>query len=86
MADLQTYRDQIDELDTQLLELISKRLEVVQKVGEYKKQNNLPVIDRSREEALLDKLEEKGKKHNIPRSLIEGLWKQLFQAAYKLEE
>lgn len=86
MADLDTYRQQIDEIDSKLLELIAKRLEIVQMVGEYKKQNNLPVIDRSREEALLTILEEKGKKHNISRVLIENIWKQLFNAAYKLEE
>ncbi|MBP7832276.1 MAG: chorismate mutase [Candidatus Levybacteria bacterium] len=86
MADLDTYRKQIDEIDSNLLELIAKRLEIVQMVGEYKKQNNLPVIDRSREEALLTILEEKGKKYNISRDLIEGIWKQLFNAAYKLEE
>jgi len=86
MVDLNIYRQQIDEVDSKLLELIAKRLEIVKLVGEYKKQNNLPVIDKSREAALLDKLAEKGEKYNISRDLIESIWKQLFNTAYKLEE
>lgn len=86
MTKLEEYRDQIDKIDTALLELLSKRFKVVQKVGEYKKENNLPVIDRSREQALLDKLEAKGKKHNLPRNIIESIWTQIFKAAYTLEQ
>lgn len=50
---LDTYRKQIDEIDSQLLELFEKRMELAKSIADYKKQNNLPVLDSSRERAKL---------------------------------
>ena len=48
MKDLKYYRDQIDEIDAQLVDLFEKRMEVVLKVAEYKKANNIPVYHEGR--------------------------------------
>lgn len=44
-----TYREQIDEIDEQLVALFAKRMDVAKKIAEYKKENNLPVLDLKRE-------------------------------------
>ena len=41
--DLNDYRKQIDEIDSQLLDLFERRMELAKDIADYKKQNNLPV-------------------------------------------
>ncbi|NLN15062.1 MAG: chorismate mutase [Tissierellia bacterium] len=55
MKDLKYYRDQIDEIDAQLVDLFEKRMEVVLKVAEYKKANNIPVYHEGREKEVIEK-------------------------------
>ncbi len=55
MSNLDTYRAQIDDIDRQLVALIEKRMGISKKVGEYKKANNLPVLDEKRETEVIKK-------------------------------
>ena len=48
MQELQNYRESIDKIDIQIIELLSKRFEVVKKVGEYKKLHNIPPLQPER--------------------------------------
>lgn len=63
MSDLEQYRDEIDAIDQELTRLFEARLKTVLKVGEYKKQHDLPVLDASREQKVIaknvDRLEDK---------------------------
>lgn len=66
---LDDYRREIDEIDRELTKLFEKRMNVVLKVGEYKKKNNLPVLNETREKQVLEKnvnyLENKEYEHEI---------------------
>ncbi|MCI9263841.1 MAG: bifunctional chorismate mutase/prephenate dehydratase [Oscillospiraceae bacterium] len=53
MSLLDDYRVQIDSIDAKLVPLFLERMTVTQKVGEYKKQNGLPVLDSGREQQVL---------------------------------
>ena len=53
MEDIKDLRVKIDEIDKQLLALFEERMRVCDKVGEYKKANNLPVFDEAREKIIL---------------------------------
>jgi chorismate mutase-like protein len=55
---LDSLRVKIDALDLEILELLAKRVELVLKVGDYKRQNSLPVYDPERERSLLKRLSE----------------------------
>ena len=46
----------IDSLDREIVELLVKRMNVSAEVAAYKIKNNMPVLDKSREEALLEKI------------------------------
>ncbi|MCQ2243215.1 MAG: bifunctional 3-deoxy-7-phosphoheptulonate synthase/chorismate mutase type II [Bacteroidaceae bacterium] len=48
-------RKQIDELDDNLLELLSKRMRVCREIGQYKKEHNMTVLQTSRYSEILDK-------------------------------
>ena len=53
MSELEQLRGDIDAIDRQIVDLMKRRMETVAQVAEYKKANNMPVLDTSRERALL---------------------------------
>lgn len=55
MTELEIYRDKIDEIDTEIIKLYEKRMEIVKGVINYKIENNIPILDSNRETAMLEK-------------------------------
>ncbi len=55
MTYLDELRKEIDEVDKQLVDLFEKRMEIVVEVARYKIENQLPVLNRSREEEVIKK-------------------------------
>lgn len=53
MSELDTLRSEIDEIDTQLTALFLRRMDVTARVGAYKQENGLPVLDEAREQEVL---------------------------------
>ena len=45
---LQLLRQQIDRIDTDLLEILAKRMEVAREIGRYKKEHRMPVVQAAR--------------------------------------
>ncbi|MBR5542608.1 MAG: chorismate mutase [Oscillospiraceae bacterium] len=50
---MKELRENIDKIDSELVKLIGKRMETAAKIGEYKRENKLPVYDAERERELL---------------------------------
>ena len=55
MSELDGYRKKIDEIDREITRLFEERMDTVIKVGEYKKKNNLPVLNKDREQEVIEK-------------------------------
>ncbi len=51
---LNSLRRQIDELDNNLLELLAKRMRVSREIGQYKKEHNMPILQESRYDEILN--------------------------------
>ena len=56
---LEKLRNNIDKVDDQIFDLILKRLDYVEKIGNIKREMNLPVYDKSREQIIIERLTEK---------------------------
>ena len=54
--DLNKLREEINEIDQEMVALFKKRMNVAASVAEYKKEKGLPVLDAARERALLGKI------------------------------
>ncbi len=50
------YRNEINRIDEEIVRLFIERMETTKAIGQYKKENNLPVRDPVRERKLLDKI------------------------------
>ncbi len=53
--DLNELRGQIDDIDRQLTTLFCKRMDIVSAVAKYKQENNLPIYQKGREDAVLQR-------------------------------
>jgi len=53
---LDSYREKIDYIDDQILDLLIKRFDIVQEVKAYKKTNHIDVLDSNREQAIINKI------------------------------
>ena len=51
-------RSRIDDIDTEMVELYKKRLDIADQIGAYKREKGLPVYDSERERRLLNKVGE----------------------------
>ncbi len=76
---LEQYRNQIDSLDMQMLELLSQRMDIVEEIGEYKKENNVTILQLRRWENILRTRIEHGNNLNLPQEFI----KKLLQLVHK---
>ncbi len=51
---LSLLRQQIDRLDNELLEVLSKRMEVSRDIGQYKKEHRMPVLQAARYDSIMN--------------------------------
>ena len=58
MTKLERARLIINEVDKEMLDLFIKRMDAAKMVGEYKKENNLPIFDANREKEIPEELKE----------------------------
>ena len=55
-AELGKFRGQIDELDGQILALLNRRARIAEEIGDIKRAAGLPVVELSRETAVVDNM------------------------------
>ena len=55
MTKLELCRNEIDLIDEEIIRLYEKRMEIVKEVINYKLDNNIEILDTSREEKMLNK-------------------------------
>ena len=73
---LEDLRKQIDGIDESIVNLLAKRMKVVEKVGQLKKKSNIPVLDKSRWQKII-----KSKK-----GFVKKIWKVIHKEALKVEK
>ena len=72
-------RKQIDELDNNLMDLLSKRMRVSREIGQYKKEPNMTVLQTSRYNEILDKRGAQGSLCGMDAKFI----KEIFEAIHE---
>ena len=56
MENITVLREEINNIDRELVELFKKRMAVSCKIAEYKHDNSLPVYDPEREKLIIDRI------------------------------
>lgn len=84
-AELSHLREQIDEVDKSLLDLLAKRLQLVAEVGEVKSQHGLPIYVPERESSMLAARRAEAERMGIPPDLIEDILRRIMRESYARE-
>ena len=64
--ELEQYRKELDDINIKLLHLLENRMEVVEKVAEYKRLHQMPILQQSREDAILQTMCAQTKEAYVP--------------------
>ena len=83
-SQLGILRENIDKVDAELLRLLNQRAELVLKVGELKRANNLAVIHADREKGLLARLCEQNS-GPLPQEMVVQLFQQIIDTLKQLQ-
>ena len=67
---LEKLRQQINQLDDELLTVLSTRMKVAQKIGEYKKNNDITILQTNRWNEILERAVAKGNKMGLSDDFI----------------
>lgn len=86
MNTLDRYRKTVDQIDRKLLLLFAKRFALVKKIGKQKKEEGLPITDKKREEAVIQKLLMKDKEQGLRETFIKTVWHIIFQESYTAQK
>ncbi|MEL6674187.1 MAG: bifunctional 3-deoxy-7-phosphoheptulonate synthase/chorismate mutase type II [Bacteroidota bacterium] len=76
---LELLREQIDEVDARLIDALADRMKIVRQIGEYKRENNITILQASRwSEIIQDRLA-----HSSPLGLSDDIMVEILQMVHK---
>ncbi len=86
MDELEQYRQEIDRVNREIAEKIAERMDIVEKVGEYKKENGMEIKDEGREEVVKQQFEDIFEEKGLPQQNGRELAELLIGMAIEEEE
>lgn len=69
-AALEKLRQQINHLDDELMQILGQRMRIAEKIGEYKKNNNITILQTNRWNEILERAFAKGEKLGLSKEFI----------------
>ncbi len=69
-AQMDKMRSQINHLDDELMQLLSQRMKVAEQIGNYKKENNITILQTNRWNEILERAFVKGEKAGLSKEFI----------------
>lgn len=69
-AALEKLRQQINNLDDELMQILSQRMKIAEKIGEYKKNNNITILQTNRWNEILERAFNQGAKVGLSKEFI----------------
>ena len=83
---LEELRENIDKLDEELLSILSKRLNIVRKIGILKRDNNIDLHDEQRRLKVLESQLSRANSLNLPQDLVKKLYDLIHEYSLEIEK
>jgi chorismate mutase len=80
---LESLRKEIDELDQSILENLSSRMKLSNQIGEYKKKNDVTILQVNRWEEVLNKRISLGEAMKLDKSFVEDVIKLIHKESIR---
>ena len=91
-SDAQEWRDniyqlraKIDVIDENILYALGARMQVSRQIGEYKKNNNVAIVQASRWDSLIEKVVAKGHDYNLPETFLTDVFNAIHEASVEAQ-
>jgi len=85
-VELNTLRAQIDVIDNQLIDMLSKRMKVADAIGEIKKSQNVAVLQSNRWNEILGKMILEGESKGLSEEFVLKMFKAIHQESINHQE
>jgi len=86
VQNLSALRQQIDEIDEEVLNLLGDRMRLAQQIGDYKRENNIAILQPERWSSILDAAVARGAKRDLSTSFVTSLLKAVHQESITKQE
>lgn len=80
---IRQLRQQIDELDNQLMSLLAKRMRVCREIGQYKKEHNMTVLQSGRYSEILEKRGAQGEACGLSPECVAKIFEQIHEESVR---
>lgn len=80
---LAELRRQIDGIDEQLLELLTKRMRISREIGVYKKEHNMPILQSPRYSEILEKRSDMGETMGLSTEFVREILKEIHEESVR---
>ncbi len=86
LVKIENYRSELDDLDEEIITLISRRMEMVREIGAVKKQKNIAVLQPERFRAMREALSRKAAKNELSPEFIALFLEAIHQESISQQE
>lgn len=86
MEEIQRLRKTIDEVDEQILMLLSKRMEICRSIGAVKRKHGLPIKDLPRENDVYSRVMKKAEELGVDAAWVERIYQQIVNMCSAIQE
>ncbi len=80
---LKDLRQEIDELDNELIDLLAKRMKICRSIGEYKKESGMTIVQTRRYSEILDKRGAQGSLLGIDTHCIKNIFEHIHEESVR---
>lgn len=78
---IELLRANIDQVDMELLDILEERMKIVTKIGLYKKQNGITILQSGRWDSILDNIFTEGSKRGLEKEFLRKMFSAMHQAS-----
>lgn len=84
-SQLDLLRNRIDALDSELMEVLSSRMEIAREIGRYKKENNVTALQINRWTELMNSRLALGEKLNLNKTFVQILFQLIHEDSVRMQ-
>lgn len=78
-------RTKIDVLDDNILSLLSQRMKVSRQIGQFKKDNNIAILQTGRWDAVLERMVQKGVEFDLDEDFVRAIYNHIHEASVAVQ-
>lgn len=83
---LSRLRLEIDKIDTELLEILARRMHIIREIGQYKKQQNITILQSNRFRQMISDRLDRAERYKLDRSFLLKLLQQVHKESVRIQQ